>query len=93
MTQFSIDGNSEYRGVEYRELSLDAKGRIPMIHRILFLSLGGSVAPLVSLGDTSGELGKNDETLGLSGVLGLDLRLESGLGFGAEATYANYRSE
>ena len=91
--KFTIDGDSEYRGVTYTTLDFELGGQLPLYQEWLSLELSGSLSPLISLGESIEELGSSDTTVGISVGGGLAFQFESGLSLKGLVTYTNYRSE
>lgn len=91
--QFTVDGDSEYRGVTYTALELELGGQFPLYANWLYFELRGNVSPIVSLGESVEELGSSDTTVGFSISGGLAIQLESGFSLRGVASYTGYRSE
>ena len=91
--KFTIDGDSEYKGVTYTTLDFELGGQLPLYRESLSLELSCSVSPLVSLGESIEELGSSDTTVGLSAGGGLAFQFESGFSLKGLVAYTNYRSE
>ena len=93
MLKFSIDGDSDYKGVSYLTLDFELDSFMPIATKQLGLCLGGSISPVVSFGDTIQELGSTHSTFGVSASAGLAFRAKSGFSLKGLAEYANFASD
>lgn len=78
LLSFSVAENDEYNGVSYRYLDATLGGYLPLGSPLIAVDIKASLLPVVSLGDTVQEVGKEAATFGWRVYAGLGSQLSGG---------------